>query len=58
MSNRFRQTGQTELSLKCFKSLRLGRAGNFTPDLLKAAGQLLQELYRPGVCYKKLGVLL
>lgn len=58
LSNRFRSSGQSEFAAQAFVSSRLEAATSYTPTLLKAAESLLRQLYRPGVGYKKLGVLL
>ncbi len=58
ISNRFRQEGGYEQSPQVFINSRLEPASSYTPDLLKAAHRLLEQLYRPGQAYKKIGVLL
>lgn len=58
ITNRFRQSGGPETSPQVFLSCRLEPASSYTPDLLKMARHLLEQLYRPGQGYKKLGVLL
>jgi DNA polymerase V len=58
LSNRFRTPDQPGHSAQAFISCRLESATSFTPVLLRTARALLGQLYRPGIRYKKLGVLL
>ena len=58
MTNRFKLRGLSELSPQVFLSCPLEPVSSYTPALLKAAHGLLEQLYQPGVGYKKLGVML
>lgn len=58
LSNRFRNTSSSAYSDQTFISCRLESTTNYTPVLLQTARVLLSQLYKPGIAYKKLGVLL
>lgn len=54
MTNRFKQ----ETFYANAKFIKLTQATSFTPDLIRYAHKCLEKIFRPGLQYKKAGVLL